>query len=75
MPERSLFLYIRLCTVTYMTGTHAWVAWKISLNSHLFGAAIWEGFVGLFLGWEGGNYQLFTVMLWSAVCAVGMLFF
>jgi hypothetical protein len=56
-----------------MTSTQIWVAWKLPLNSPLFGAAIWECFVALFGGGTEHN-QLFTFTLWPAVCAVGVLF-
>jgi hypothetical protein len=58
------------------TGTEARVVGKLSLNSTLFGAAIWGHFVALFWGKKikrTEHHQLFTVM-WSAVCAVGVLF-
>jgi hypothetical protein len=57
-----------------MTSTQIWVAWKLSLNSPVFGAAIWECFVGLFKKKRTQHNQLFTVTLWSAVRAVGVLF-
>jgi hypothetical protein len=63
-----------VCTIPYTTGTRAWGAWKLSLNSHLFGAAIWGHFVALFGGGGSENYQLLTVKSCSAVRAVGVLF-
>jgi hypothetical protein len=55
-----------------MTGTQAWVALKLSLNSPLFVAAIWGCFVALFLKKTEHNH-LFTSM-WPAVHTVGVLF-
>jgi len=68
MSERSLCLYIRVCAVTYMTGTQTWVTWKFSLNSHLFGAAIWERFAALFLGWERG--ELSAIYSHVVICSL-----
>jgi len=47
---------------------------SFSLNSPLFGAAIWEHFVALFHKKRTQHNWLFTVTLWSAVRAVDVLF-
>jgi hypothetical protein len=50
------------------------VGWELSWNSTVFGAGIWGLLVALFRKKRKKHHQLFTVTLWSAVCAVGVLF-